>query len=206
MRVKSLVALCLLVACGDPTGPSVNSVVLSTGTFSVSVGGTKQLGVTLRDAENNLTGTTAEWSSSNPALATVDQTGKVTGVAVGTVQITASAGGKSSTANATVTSMPTGPWQGTLINAALTMTLSETGGVISGTGNIIFGGTQALPLTYTGTYTAPNITITATPAGFQPFTITAVVSLTSMVGKINGSGFVNESLTLTKQPAAPNQQ
>jgi hypothetical protein len=206
MRVKSLVALFLLTACGDPTGPSVNSVVISSAAFSVSVGGTKQLAVTLLNVDKDLVGTTAEWSSSNPAVAKVDQTGKVTGVAVGSADITASAGGKSSTSKATVTSMPTGPWQGTLINAALTMTLSETGGVISGTGNIIFGGVQSLPLTYTGTYNAPNITITATPAGFQPFTITAVVSLTSMVGTINGSGFVNEPLTLTKQPAAPNQQ
>ncbi len=36
----------------------------------------------------------AVWSSSNPAIATVDNTGKVTGVTIGLVTISASAGGK----------------------------------------------------------------------------------------------------------------
>jgi uncharacterized protein YjdB len=75
---------------------------------SVSVGRTVQLTATVTAANGTvLTGRSVAWSSSNEALATVDQTGKVTGVApttLGTaVVITATAEGKSGTAEVHVT-------------------------------------------------------------------------------------------------------
>jgi hypothetical protein len=74
---------------------------------TVRVGQTVQLTATLTAANGTvLTGRSVAWSSSNTALATVDQTGKVTGVAVTpqdvTVVITATSEGKSGTARVVV--------------------------------------------------------------------------------------------------------
>lgn len=63
---------------------SVASAVLSPPSLSVEVGRSVQLAATLRDAAGNvLTGRAIAWTASNPAIATVSQTGLVSGVAVG---------------------------------------------------------------------------------------------------------------------------
>ncbi|MEG1384681.1 MAG: Ig-like domain-containing protein, partial [Oscillospiraceae bacterium] len=46
------------------------------------------------------------WSSSDPAIATVDANGLVTGVAAGSATITAAANGKTATCAVTVTPKP----------------------------------------------------------------------------------------------------
>lgn len=61
--------------------------VTITGTATVAVGATTQLTGTVAPANATLKQLT--WSSANPARATVDQTGKVTGVAAGTALILA---------------------------------------------------------------------------------------------------------------------
>lgn len=81
----------------------VETVEVTPNPAAVSVGGTVQLTATLTAANGTeVTGRSVVWSSSNPALATVSQTGKVTGVAPtppGTaVVITATSEGKSGTA------------------------------------------------------------------------------------------------------------
>jgi uncharacterized protein YjdB len=88
----------------------VETVEVTPATSTVQVGGTRQLTATLRDANGNvLTGRAVSWSSSDAAIATVSQSGLVTGVVVGgPVTITASSEGKSGTAEVTVTS-PTPP-------------------------------------------------------------------------------------------------
>jgi uncharacterized protein YjdB len=64
---------------------------------------TGQLTATLRDGLGNiLTGRTVTWSSSNTAVAAVDQTGLVTARDEGTVTITATVEGKSGTASVIV--------------------------------------------------------------------------------------------------------
>src|SRR5947199_3677827 len=51
-------------------------------------------------------GRTVTWSSSNPAVATVNGAGQATGVAVGAATLTATSEGKSGTAAITVTTVP----------------------------------------------------------------------------------------------------
>jgi DNA/RNA endonuclease G (NUC1) len=77
-------------------GP-LDHVVIS-GIRSVLVGGTTQLAASAQDANNNVVpGATFTWSSSNTAVATVDATGKVSGVLASadsiTITATAIAGG-----------------------------------------------------------------------------------------------------------------
>ena len=86
----------------------VASVSLSPNPASVQVGSTVQLAATLRDSAGNvLTGRSVTWSSGTPGLATVSATGLVSGVATGTVTITATSEGKSGTATVTVTAQVT---------------------------------------------------------------------------------------------------
>jgi len=71
---------------------------------TVPVNSTVQLTATTRDANGNaLGGRVITWSTSDPNVATVDQTGLVRGVGPGSATITATSEGKSGTAAITVT-------------------------------------------------------------------------------------------------------
>jgi len=66
-------------------------LVVSPASDSVNVGGTKQFTATYLDLHGNpVSGPAVTWSSSNPAVATIDGSGLATGVSAGTVTITAS--------------------------------------------------------------------------------------------------------------------
>ncbi|MBW3095442.1 Ig-like domain-containing protein, partial [Bifidobacterium sp. 64T4] len=82
----------------------VTSVTISgatSGKLSVKKGASAQLTATV--GPSNATYKTVTWTSSNTAVATVDRTGKVTGVKAGTATITAKAGSKTATVTVTVT-------------------------------------------------------------------------------------------------------
>jgi uncharacterized protein YjdB len=82
----------------------VATVTVSPASTSVKKGDTKTLSATTRDANGNvLTGRVVTWSSSDTSKATVSSTGVVTGVAAGSVVITATSEGKSGTSTVTVT-------------------------------------------------------------------------------------------------------
>ena len=76
------------------TGVSLNKTATTIGR-----GETETLTATV---EPNGTGSIIEWESSNPSVATVDQSGKVTAVSEGNATITATAGGKSASCEVTV--------------------------------------------------------------------------------------------------------
>lgn len=72
------------------------------GTFAVTGSGSVRVGNTISlSLANQPTGTTASWSSGDTSKATVDASGRVTGVAAGSVTITATAG--TATARKTIT-------------------------------------------------------------------------------------------------------
>lgn len=69
----------------------------------VSGAGSEVASARMRDSVGNtLNGRAATWSSSNPAVVTVDSAGRLTALAPGTATISASAEGKSATASLTV--------------------------------------------------------------------------------------------------------
>jgi len=89
------------------TSDPVSSVDVTPSTATIDVGQAVQLTATPRDAAGNaLTGRAVSWTSSNTSMATVNASGRVTGVAAGSVTITATSEGVSGTASVTVTFVP----------------------------------------------------------------------------------------------------
>src|SRR2546428_818630 len=85
----------------------VAAVTVTPPTATIGVGQTAQYLAITRDAFGNpLGGRTVTWSSSNPAVATVNGAGQATGVAVGAATLTATSEGKSGTAAITVATVP----------------------------------------------------------------------------------------------------
>ena len=81
----------------------VASVRVEPASVTLLIGGTRQLRVTLRDARGNLlSGRMVSWTSSDPAVATVSTTGRVTGVGVGTATVAATSEARSDSALSTV--------------------------------------------------------------------------------------------------------
>ena len=101
MRVMPVVACCLLIAAcreaptsatienddlqisaakGGGGSPKVNSVTVTPPSATIQAGNTVQLTATSKPASSP----TFTWASSNQSVATVSQTGLVTGVAAGT--------------------------------------------------------------------------------------------------------------------------
>lgn len=72
-------------------------------TATVAAGGTVGLSAVVRTVLGWDTGGTVTWTSGDEAIATVDETGTVTGVAAGTVTITASSGGPEADGTAEIT-------------------------------------------------------------------------------------------------------
>src|SRR6185369_1392112 len=95
-----LLTIAGLAACGDkvtippvtttPPGTVVHSVTVSPASVTLNVAGSVVLAASV-DADAGVTVRTVTWSSSDATVATVDGTGKVTGVKAGTVTITAAA-------------------------------------------------------------------------------------------------------------------
>ena len=100
-----LMGLMLGVAgCSDsPTGPQVTTVEVSAEADRIRVGERIQLQARLRDAAGEtLSGVQINWSSSDPTVVSVTDTGEVEGMALGQARIMAEAGGASGEITLTV--------------------------------------------------------------------------------------------------------
>ncbi len=99
LGVCGTIATVVSFACSDSTGPSEpSSIVVTPDTATVvSLGATVQLAATALDADGNtIIGAMKTWASSDPAIATVSNTGMVTAIANGTATVTAASGGVTS--------------------------------------------------------------------------------------------------------------
>jgi plastocyanin len=100
MRALGTIAVILVIpACGGagstvPQIGPVTTVSITDPSSAVALGGTMQLAASATDANGNVvTGLTAAWTTSNPAVATVNGNGLVSGVSVGAATITATISG-----------------------------------------------------------------------------------------------------------------
>lgn len=102
-------AVLALAACSSSTSPngSIGSVKVTPANDSVAVGNTITLQATVMAPGGQVvSGQQVFWNTGNASVATVSDAGVVTGVAPGTVQIAASAGGSSGIATITVLPPP----------------------------------------------------------------------------------------------------
>ena len=109
----SVFLLTILAACASDgsTGPGSNrpvaAVSVSPPNSTLGLGLTETLVASpLDDTGNPVSGLSIVWASSNTQIATVNNNGTVTALAVGSVSITASAGGKAGTATVVVLQTP----------------------------------------------------------------------------------------------------
>jgi plastocyanin len=105
-----LIAAIILAACSDASGPEgVRSVSVSAAFTTVQAGQPVQLTATATDASGSVVqNASLTWSSSAPAVATVNGTGLVSTLTGGQVTITASAGTVEGSLGLTVTPGPSG--------------------------------------------------------------------------------------------------
>jgi uncharacterized protein YjdB len=97
----------ITVTGAPPPPPVVTTVTVAPTSASIIAGATTGLQATVKDQNGNvMTGQTVTWSTNNAAAATVNSTGVVTGVAVGSATITATNSGKTGTSSITVTALP----------------------------------------------------------------------------------------------------
>ena len=101
---------------------AVTSVTLDKTSLSLTEGETATLKATV--GPDNATDKTVTWSSSNAAVASVDASGNVTAVKVGTATITAKAGDKSATCAVTVNPVPVSSI--TLDQDSITLMIDQT--------------------------------------------------------------------------------
>ncbi len=184
-----------------PPAP-VATVTVTPATGSIGQGQTLQLSATLRDAAGNvLTGRPITWTTSSAAIATVSNTGLVTGVAAGgPVTITATSEGRSGSAAVTVTAPPPPPPPAPVASVTLSppsasiapgQTLQLAATLRDAAGNVLTGRVitwaSSNPLVVTvapgglvaGVTSGGPVTITATSEG-QSGTASITVTTTSV--------------------------
>ena len=115
-----LTAACSIMVTTNTT--AATGITLTPTTTSIEIGSYVNLKATLIPATAN---ETIVWSSSVPAVASVDQTGRVTGIAMGATVITATtASGKSASCQVTVTAA-------TVKNVTVSVSISATGDLMA---------------------------------------------------------------------------
>jgi hypothetical protein len=86
--------------------PVLTTITVSPATANLLVGGTQTFTAASKDQNGNPIAATITWTSSNTAVGTIDESGKLTALAEGTTTITAASGSVSGTATVTVTAIP----------------------------------------------------------------------------------------------------
>jgi hypothetical protein len=162
----------LAVTAADPTITPVASVAVALASSTLSPGQTTQATATTRDANNNiLTGRVIVWTSTNPAVATVNSgSGLVTAVAVGSTQITATSEGVSGSAALSVVAPPPPPPPGTVEPPGMTVITERSFSAIAEDSWTVPTGTDLTNFTVVPDLTAPKSSPSVLqirfPAGF----------------------------------------
>ena len=103
---------------------------------------------------------------------------------------------------------PSGKWAGSLVSGTFSVAISvvmveDAAGKVTGNGFIstaISGVTNNTgALTLTGTFVAPNLSANLASQGFNTMNLTGKITGDSFNALLNGSGFGNETIVLTRQ-------
>jgi hypothetical protein len=91
----------------------------------------------------------------------------------------------------------TGSWSGSGGGISINLSLSQSGTSVTGNGSMSSSG-GAIALTTTGTFTNPNFSLTLRAQGYEDVNFSGTVSGNSMTGVMNGSGFNQVGMTLSR--------
>jgi uncharacterized protein YjdB len=187
------------------TAAPIQSVSVNPPTLSLAQGQTGTLSATVTDATGStVSNPSVTWSSRNPAVASVDASGVVTAVGVGSTTIDASSGGKTGSSSVTVTAPPIASI--TISPATSTVTAGQvvplTATVRDANGNVVTGSTvtwtssdvQVASPKSTGTLTAD---VTTSKAG--------AATISASIGTVSGTASVtvNPGAVATVTVTAP---
>ncbi len=179
-----LLALSLvLVACGGGSSSSssgstvtISKITVTPATANVNVGSTQQFYASAVDSNNNSLAVALSWASSSSNVASVNLNGVATGLAAGTTQITASAGGITSntvalTVASKVVSITISPMSSSVkVNGTqqFTAVAKDSGG------NVVTGAVVSWACSFSGIAT---IDANGLVTGVSPGTVTIVASV-----------------------------
>lgn len=197
----AIAAIGIAVACShEATGPNsqgITDIVMTPDTLNLAIGDTATvLAQPVTASGSHVSGQTLFWSTSDPTIATVTQGGKVTGVAVGAVNIDASTAGVSPThpARVFVVSVPVSK----VIVAPPSVTLRVgdafqfTDTTKDASGNVLTGRTVV--------WSSSDTTIAPVDqAGLVLAKALGTVTITASSGKASGTGSVTVSLVPVKK-------
>ncbi|MDQ8162122.1 MAG: Ig-like domain-containing protein [Gemmatimonadota bacterium] len=161
---------------------------------SLIVGTTTTASAVLRDERGaTLTGRAVAWSSSTPGVATVDISGAITTLAVGSTVITATSEGKSATATLTVTPVPV---------ATVTVALGATSIAVGGTTTATAVPRAANGATLSGRAVVWNSSNTGVATVSAAGAVTAVAVGTTVVTAVSEGQSGSATLTVIVPPVA----
>ena len=167
------------IDAGGSSIVSVTSISLNPVSATISVNGTQQLNATV--APTNATNKNVSWSSSNTAVASVNNSGLVTGIAAGNATITATTqdGNKTATCQITVNQLSSNSI--TIVSAPSTITQNSTNelritysaaqagriwaGLFDSSWNYVGGGSEYAVNANTSGTVSINATVTNVPVG-----------------------------------------
>jgi hypothetical protein len=90
-----------------------------------------------------------------------------------------------------------GSWSGSGGGMSVNLSLTQTGTSVAGNGSLSGSG-GAVSLTATGTFTNPNFSLTLKSPGYEDVNFSGTLNGNSMTGIMNGSGFNQVGMTLTR--------
>lgn len=185
----------------------VASIVIAPSTATVHVGGAFQFADTTKDAAGHpLTGRPVSWTSSDTAVATVDQAGLVLGHSPGSATITATSGSAHATASVTVVAVAQGAVASVVVSiASSTIGVGQTTVVTAvskdANGNVLSGRKVAWS-------TSRSSTAAVSGGGIDPATQLDTATVTGAAGgqvtiTATSSNSVSGNASLTVTSTAP---
>ena len=197
----AIIAIGIAVACShEATGPNsqgITDIVMTPDTLNIAIGDTATIQAQPVTASgSHVSGQTLFWSTSDPTIASVTQSGKVTGVAVGAVNIDASTAGVSPShpARVVVVSVPVS--KVIVAPASVTLRVGDafqfTDTTKDASGNVLTGRTVV--------WSSSDTTIAPVDqAGLVLAKALGTVTITATSGKASGTGSVTVSLVPVKK-------
>jgi hypothetical protein len=95
-----------------------------------------------------------------------------------------------------------GTWVGTAPGtppSTVSLTLATQGSTVTGSGQFAQGTISIALIVASGTYTPPNLSLVVNAVGFSQLNFTGQRTQNLLTGLLNGSGFSNQAITLSKQ-------